>query len=204
MALLLLFSASKSANATIDRVRHFECFNVVRQVDHALREHKSANNLTAELTAHCNRLRDNRQTICLSLVPSAIANITAQLSNKTLPGVICESLGYLRPFTGGRLVTPAQCEKFVEFGRSGLSKETSKHLPKPFQAKEEKLRQVPAACKSLDADQKLSCHVIVRLVYRGLQSGLEKKDSAKEICQKLHNKRLIKLVDTLPAAPKAS
>jgi hypothetical protein len=201
-----LFSFSSSDNITIDRLRHFECFNVVRQIDHGLREQKSTETLNSELTAHCSKLRDDRQAICLSLIPSKIPNITAQILNKTLPVVICESLGYVQPFSGGRLITPAQCEKFVDLVRSEIpvsAKNKSEHLPKPFQKKEGKLLHVPTACRALDTNLRLSCHVIGRLVSRGLQGGLGKEDTSAEICNKLHGKHLIKLVDSLPGTKTA-
>jgi hypothetical protein len=215
---LILYSASvpsvsKSVSLTIDRLRHFECFNVIRQIDRRLREHKSPENVTAELTAHCSKLRDFRQNICLSLIQLNISNITIQLSEKRLPGVICETLGYTRPFTGGRLVTPGQCEKYVDLvrvGLSGNSESKSAHLPKPFQKKkgvlekgaDRKVLQLPTVCKSFNPEQRLACLMIGRLAYRSLQTQTDKNETSAEICKKFHNKHFIRLVEALPGRTK--
>jgi hypothetical protein len=212
LASLFLFGAPAGTNTSIltrpisfERLRHFECFNIVRIIDHAVRDGKGAADVTTELTAHCAKLEDSRKNICTSLVPSKVAAITADVSNKTRPDVICEGLGYARPFGGSRQITAAQCAKYVELVRTELAaggKDEKAHLPKPFKKREGELgRGVfgkvfagSAACKGVEGDERFSCRVIARLISRALRSDVEKAKPASELCQNLGEKHLIKLV----------
>jgi hypothetical protein len=53
----------------------------------------------------------------------------------------------------------------------------------------------PGVCKDLDHEQRLVCHVVSRLVLRGMIEELESGMDSGEICKKLEEKHLIKLAD---------
>jgi hypothetical protein len=210
-----LILLTQSINITFDgpvnteRIRHFECFNVVRIVDRATRDNKDGT--SDELSAHCNKLHNPRKEICLALVPSQVANITAQLAEKRRPDEICESLGYARHFGGGREITSERCARVVDLVRDNpasapeeaAAKEPGLKLPKPFGKNGlTRLFGFSPACKSIAPEERIVCHVISRFVARA--DDLDSKATADEICEKLVTKHLIKIIagNETVAAPK--
>jgi hypothetical protein len=211
---------SLRARTTEERVRHFECFNVVRIVEHSIRAGKDISAITEELSAHCEKLLDPRKNICRALVPAHVSNISDQLSAKQRPDVICESLGFARHFGGGRVVSKAQCIRYVDLARAEINeskateeKDSGIHLPRPFSKLTDAFRAgglrrflgLTSACKDVPGNEKIECHVIARLFNRALRDSGDKDGTSAEICQKLNERHLIKLSDeespTTPAPP---
>jgi hypothetical protein len=218
LSLLLLLSNcapeaddSVRAHTSEERLRHFECFNVVRIIEHSLHSNKSATAITDELTSHCAKLTDPRKAICEALVPAHIGNVTAQLSANQRPDVICESLGFVRHFGGGRVVSEAQCIRYADLARAELKesdnadaqKAPGDRLPRPFSKLAGAFRSggfrrflgLSAACKGVPAEERAGCHGVASLVSRGLSEGIEKAATGEEICKKLNERHLIKLSD---------
>jgi hypothetical protein len=215
--LACLFLLAQSRNVTFDgavntdRVRHFECFNVVRIIDRATRSDKEATAISDEVSAHCNKLPNPRKEICSAIIAASLANITAQLADTRRPDAICESLGYPRPFAGGREITAERCASVVDLvkaepapaeGDQGGKKVPLIKLPKPFGRRGiARIFGFSAACKSVAQEERLVCHVISRFVLRG--QGIDKSTSSGAICEKLDAKHLIKIVAGTGAAPPA-
>jgi hypothetical protein len=192
-----------------ERVRHFECFNVIRIIDHAIRDGKSTSAITDELSSHCTKLADPRKNICQSIVPLHISNITTQLSDKKHPDEICESLGFIRHFSG-RVISTSQCVRFVNLTRFEVAAQTESSdekkksllpLPRPFSKLGSVLSKrsfrrffgFSSVCKDVTADERIGCHVISRLVGRELPENIDRNVTNLEICQKLNDRHLIKL-----------
>jgi hypothetical protein len=53
-------------------------------------------------------------------------------------------------------------------------------------------------CKDLDHEERIVCHILSRLVLRGMEDDLEAGTEATEICKKLEEKHLIKLTESAP------
>jgi hypothetical protein len=188
----------------IDRLRHFECFNVVRLIDREVRGGKQVADITADLTGHCKKLSEARKKVCLDVISAHVPAIVAQITNKTRPDAVCDSIGFRRPLSGARSIGLDQCVKFVNLVREdgSDSKDSKNRLPKPFKTKTGAQGastlhgrfDVNAACKSFAAEEKLSCHIITRLASKGFLNELQKDARSDAICHKLDEKRLIKLV----------
>jgi hypothetical protein len=167
----------------------------VRSISRAVRLGKDDATLLQELTAQCDKAPGPRRNICTLLVPDQISAIKSRVTNTSRPDAICEAIGFARPFARTRLIAPDQCERFVDLARSeakvtgseGASRKVDLLAKAGFLASAK-------ACKSLEQDQRVACQVVLRLVLRGLQSDLDKGVDSGSICQKMHDRHLIKLV----------
>jgi hypothetical protein len=221
LSALVLLSASDLKNESlpghpdlVQRLRYFECFNVVGIVERLLREAKQTAAISNELTEHCGKLPNSRKTVCLALVPASVDTIIAQVTNMTRPEAVCEGLGFKRPLTGARVFTAEQCAKYVDLLRAEPSDLALKKgpLPKPFKTKTGELGKATlasrsgasAVCKGLPIEQKLACNIISRIVSHRFSADVQKGIPAAEICQKVHDKHLIKIVQAPPKADGAA
>jgi hypothetical protein len=183
------------------RIRHFECFNIVRIIGHRKKTGKGDSEITDNLTAHCAKLRPPRRNICEAIVPSRIDNISAQLASKHKPQDICESLGFARPPSARRFVPRDQCVKFAEKAKvqpdgldvSGTNVSLKGKLPKPFGGRGlfSQLFGKPLLCKAAAPEERIGCYVVARLVIKGLRRDLTASMTGSEICDKLEEKKLI-------------
>jgi len=207
-----------------DRLRHFECFNIVRVIEHESQSGKSEAEITTGLTNHCNHLEDHRRNICETIVPSQIPRVLELLKDKKRPDFVCEVLGFARGFGSGRLVSKANCITIVD----SIRKEPGDEPVRPKVLDDEQMRERvwterdgrpvrmrfdrpddrfdrmlpmrlprgPEICQAMDGDQKTVCMVLSRLVLRGMKEELRSGMSSEEICQKLEERHLIKLTDS--------
>jgi hypothetical protein len=97
-----------------DRIRHFECFNIVRVIERESRANKSRPEISSGLMTHCSRLNDFRQNICAAIVPGRITEALGLLEQKRRPDFVCEMLGYSRWFGNSRFVSEATCIKVID------------------------------------------------------------------------------------------
>jgi hypothetical protein len=105
-----------------DRIRHFECFNLVRVIQRETAAGKTELDVTNSLSTHCDRLDDIRKNICIAIVPGQVPKIVELLGEKKTPDVICESLGFTRTFGAGRVIPRDQCTSNVELIRKEYAK----------------------------------------------------------------------------------
>jgi hypothetical protein len=173
----------------------------VRIIGHRKRAGKVEADITADLTAHCAKLRAPRRNICEAIVPSRIDNISAQLAIKRKPQDICESLGFTRPPPARRFVQRDQCVKYAEKAKTqaekvdapGANESLKGKLPKPFAGRGlfSRLFGKVYGCRDAPADERVSCYVVSRLVVKGLRGDLRASMTGDEICDKLEAKKLV-------------
>jgi hypothetical protein len=96
-----------------DRVKFFECMNVVRMAERTVRLGKESE-VNATLAGHCTKLPDDkRKEVCNQLVPARIAEIVKQLGEHKTKDFICANLGFAHGFGANREIGKADCEKIV-------------------------------------------------------------------------------------------
>jgi hypothetical protein len=189
-----------------DRIRYFECFNIVRIIEHSLKT-GSDESARDRLSAHCDKLRDVRSDICHALIPSQIENITDHLKLGERAETICEGLGYSRVFGASRLISKDKCVSFVELARAapveeGEQRDPLQQLPKPFKKLQAFGKDTlhtyftgGRVCKDVPSSDRMSCHIVTRLVAKILRDEAKAGVSSQEICNQLQVRRLIKFED---------
>jgi hypothetical protein len=212
--LLLLASLSLSRpraaadHAPDDRIRDFECFNIVRIIEHGAKS-ASAEDTRQRLNMHCDKLPDVRSEICHALIPSQIENISDQLNRGEHAEEICDSLGYSRVFGASRVILKDKCVGFVDLARAAAAsaegEETEDpvdNLPKPFKMLPGGGRDALRAyangvkvCNDVSASDHMSCQIVTRLVAKVLRNEGKEGTSSEEICEGLAARRLIKFGD---------
>jgi hypothetical protein len=207
-----------------ERLRHFECFNIVHRIRRQIKSGRSQENVTAEFTNYCDKLEDPRKNICLTLIPSQIPTIVTQLETQSHPDEVCQTLGFSRSSERARAVTKEQCTNIVGLVKSAHESKDSKdtgsadtptnHSRSSFfgavglgrkfgrDPSGRPLVSSLSVCKEFPVDQKLLCHVISRVVSRRMHDELEKGTTADEICTKLDERKLIKILAPGEEAPK--
>jgi hypothetical protein len=251
----MLFGLITLAHSLVadDRIRHFECFNLVRLIERETQAGKGKEEITKVLDEHCARLDDVRKNICTAINPGQVTKILELMTEKKRPEFICEFLGFARSSGSGRLLPKTQCTSIVDRirGENGpapaarpaieplsdtsASANTSNpatddkisrfrninrepkipsladHQPRPFglhRTFEDHLRPFgrshfgfrhmlhgPEFCRNLEPEQAMACQMIARLVSRELRDELKSGAGSGEICQKLHDRKLIKLTE---------
>jgi hypothetical protein len=191
LSLLVAFSTSRgdlsdaTSPALTSRLRHFECYNIVRIIDHNKKAGNADSYSVDYLSTHCARLQDFRRNICQTLVPSRFANISAQLAEKRRPHQICDSLGFARSAAAGScVVSRDQCARFADKAKRETESGKAK-LPKPFSRK----TFYSKACKDVAPEERTNCFLVSRLVTK---SDIKKEMSGAEICDYLEAKKFIK------------
>jgi hypothetical protein len=120
MLALLTALASSSFDGTAEpesRIRHLECFSIVRIFEHEIRQKRAPADIVADLSTQCTRLQGERKGVCLELLNKSASQIESLLGEQKRPDQICEEIGYARSFTPGYAVSRALCEEIVEHVR---------------------------------------------------------------------------------------
>jgi hypothetical protein len=212
--LALLLSLSLSEPETVrsvprpptseSRIRHFECFNIVRLTEHSVTIGRSPENITALLTTHCDKIADTRKNICLSLVPAKIPTILAQLQDKKHPEDICTSLGFERLVTYSRTMEKEKCVKIVdqlkEYQKTNESiADAEPRFPKlPGSALsgsklgfQRRFFGAPKFCREMEKEDRISCNIVTRVALRKTKTELDTGVASATICDKLQETKYL-------------
>jgi hypothetical protein len=196
-----------------DRIRRFECFNIVQRIRREVTAGKTEADITVQFpdTIHCNTLQDSRKNVCLTLIPWKIPTIVSQLTKRQHPDQICQSLGFSRNFDIARSISKDRCVEYVGLFKKTHTKSavstgnTTTASPKRDLmsrlrnlGRSGKLSFLPSfvsgltVCKDVASDQKMLCHIISRMVSGSMKEELDQGLSAEDICTKMVDKKLIK------------
>jgi hypothetical protein len=222
IVLLLFLSLSEIEHPIPDRrgppsdirVGHFECFNIVRLVEHGLTVGRSIDNITDLLTSHCHKLSGTRKMICLTIVPDKIPPILTELEQKKHPEDICGALGFKRVITYSRAMTREKCVSIIDQLKvsekktepvATVDQERSPRsaggstigYPKGFQRK---FFAVPKFCGEMEKDDRISCNIVTRVTMRKLKNDVDTGVSSGVICDKLQETNYVNFSAPAPLA----
>jgi hypothetical protein len=187
------------------RIRHFECFNVVRLVEQGRQMGRSRANLTAFLESHCERLIDPRRDICLSIVPDKVRQILLFLEDNKPHEEICSSLGFKRIAGPGRVIEKDQCIRIVDLVKADRAKQQNtsrtsvggrdsteqfsgffRHL-----AFRRRFASGSEICREVEENDRKTCHIVARLVLRTMPAAIEEGASSRALCSELQRHRYL-------------
>jgi hypothetical protein len=131
MLLFFALSVSSSDNPD-DRIRHLECFDIVRGVEHALQGGKKEPDMLGPLRDHCATLPDSRKNICTTIITIHLRGIIDLLQEKKRPDFVCDFLGYPRRFGTNRIIPNDNCVRIVEALRNESSYDNGRPEPPPL------------------------------------------------------------------------
>lgn len=196
-----------------DRIRHFECFNIVRMIDRMEHANKKEDEIKKALETHCEKLEDPRKNICVQIVPSQVEKINGLLKEKKRPDFICDSLGFSREFGHGRVISKEKCAALVDSVKKS-HEEASKgqDLPPALNGTKKlihmnmthEMLKAPwmhktlglGVCRTIeDHEERRTCHVVARFTMRLMHEEVEKGADSTAICEKLAEKKFIKFTE---------
>jgi hypothetical protein len=190
-----------------ESLRHFECFNLLRMLNHELHKEKNVSTLTVDFTSHCSKLSDTRKNVCLSIFPSRLTFVVSELKENKQPDSICDSLGFPRNVFPSQVVSKSQCEKVVQLirkeGKKAVNSDTNSLEKFPQTLKRggfdrlslNKLFGLSTVCKSIASEDRMSCLLISRKILQEFQEELDHGISEQEICAKMEAKKHFKMRD---------
>ena len=108
-----------------DRIRHFECYSIVRIVAGELARLDEAD-VIGSLTKHCQKLRHLQKDVCNDIVSKRLPEIRFLLQQKKRPDQVCDAIGYNRSFLSGHTVSKRFCGIIVNRLRSAVRDNTFK------------------------------------------------------------------------------
>jgi hypothetical protein len=196
------------------RIRHFECFNIVKLAETALNEGGSDASVTTALKYHCGNLSDVRQAICLELVPVKIQIILSDLRAKKGSEEICTDLGSPTLLHTVREVAKADCTKMIDSLKQDLKNEGDGSLGLPSAAgsdlsqlgntikslsKQFVRRMTPRRftfCRAMDKESRITCNIVSRVALKLMKTELADGTESGEICTKLQKTGFLRLTET--------
>ncbi|OHT17176.1 hypothetical protein TRFO_41244 [Tritrichomonas foetus] len=203
------------------KVYHFECFNIVRQVEREIMHDGDIANVMLSLKEHCQKLPEKRKAICSSIIEEEKIKKVYQLiqNNQERPESICATIGYPRVFGGRKAISQSQCVQILD-----LIKEENEKMKQSRKAEDNfnkdndnndenddnHIRGRPKSprrkdrdsshlivgtkvCNNFDEKDKMLCHIITRLAMRAARTEIEEGAESLAICKKLENQHLIQM-----------
>jgi hypothetical protein len=112
-------SIPSSSRAVLDRIRHFECFSLVRIVSEELATQDDPN-VAGSMTKHCQKLGDLQKDVCNDIISKKLPDIRVLLRQKKRPDQVCDAIGYNRSFSSGHTVSKRFCGIIVDKLRTAV------------------------------------------------------------------------------------
>jgi hypothetical protein len=114
-----IISGPSSTVFVSDRIRHFECYSLVRIVSAELAAQDDTD-LIGSLTEHCQKLPDLQKDVCNDVISKKLPEIRVLLQQKKRPDQVCDAIGYNRSFSSGQTVSKRFCGIIVNKLRNSV------------------------------------------------------------------------------------
>ena len=190
-----------------DRVCHFECFNIVRQMERAVNDGKEADTIKSEIGKHCEKLSAPRNETCKKMVDST-DKVIGMLKEGKRPDFICDSLGYTRHFRLTTEIPKDKCVAVIDalkkrthdttfprlpMGPKVLEDDEKKQIFKPIRGPLIPFARRFGVCKDFENPQdRMVCQIISRIAFHDMHKELEQGVESGAICDAMKEKGLVK------------